>query len=166
MQSSYILAYQLYHGHSGIGTTDHFEVFHEYNEAEESPLQQVNNRVHELQQLEQDEVVDWHLRSWNIANIIKTSEHYPTEQVEFFPDAASGCWQDMEVSPVLNNDGGCEVCDEENAEFWSVYLHQIEGGVQCIADLHTKKQAEQLAELIENAAKHYKVDGESEDFDF
>lgn len=41
-----------------------------------------------------------------------------------------------------------EVDNPETADFWSVYLHRKEGGVECIADLRTKKEAEELAELL------------------
>ena len=34
------------------------------------------------------------------------------------------------------------------AQFWTVYGHLHEGGVECITDCHTQKQAEAVAELF------------------
>ena len=43
-----------------------------------------------------------------------------------------------------------QVMDDEIhlAELWSVYGHLHEGGVECITDCHTQKQAEAVAELF------------------
>ena len=56
----------------------------------------------------------------------------------------------------------CPVCGcrcmgyrRSEASFFSVYLHQVSGGVDCVADLPTLELAKQLAELIENACKSY-----------
>lgn len=79
------------------------------------------------------------------------------ENISFVPAAAVGAWDNVEVSPVYwyKENDFCEVCEESEATFFSVYLHQIEGGVQCIADLPTRELAEQLAELIENACNSF-----------
>jgi hypothetical protein len=50
---------------------------------------------------------------------------------------------------VIEEDGFCEVTDKpELADFWSVYCHQYEGGVQCIADFNTEEQANMFASLL------------------
>lgn len=91
------------------------------------------------------------------------------KKLQFVPAAAQGRWDDTEVSPVhyigdKGEDGiqHMETCEEEEADLYSVYLHQLEGGVQCIADLPTKELAEQLAQLIENAcqSKQFEFKGE------
>lgn len=89
-------------------------------------------------------------------------DNYYVPKIEFTPKAAEGHWDATEVDPVrqVMVDGkviACEVCNEGEEEFWSVYLHQREGGVQCVADVPTKKQAEDLAELIESAAESYRA---------
>jgi hypothetical protein len=77
--TSYILAYCLKNEFNGKATiTDHFEVFCEYGEMEETPLELAEKR---LQEIEQDfsENETFSLYTWNIAEIVKTSEHYETE---------------------------------------------------------------------------------------
>ncbi len=75
---SYILAYCLkceFNGKENI--MDHFEVFCEYGEMEETPLELAKTR---LQEIEQDfsENETFSLYTWNIAEIVETSEHYET----------------------------------------------------------------------------------------
>jgi hypothetical protein len=73
--------------------------------------------------------------------------------LEFIPEAAKTKWDAVEVHPVWQDENGnCDVVDEGNETFWSVYLHQVQGGVLCVADLPTKELALKLAELIENCA--------------
>jgi hypothetical protein len=58
----------------------------------------------------------------------------------------------IEIHPVLSHKEGnliCfEVCEPDKAENWSVYLHQTEGGLSCIADCKDQPTAIQLAYLI------------------
>lgn len=42
-----------------------------------------------------------------------------------------------------------EQCEPEEAEFWSVYVHLIGGGLDCIADCATEDEAKQLIEILE-----------------
>lgn len=73
----------------------------------------------------------------------------------FIPEAAKTKWDSIEVHPVWDDgNGNCEPCEEGEESFWSVYLHQVEGGILCIADLPTKELSLQLAELIENAVSN------------
>ena len=74
---------------------------------------------------------------------------------EFLPESAESYWDDIEILPIKElNNGICEEVKEGEEDFWSVYLHQINGGLECIADLKTKREAEKLAKLIENAANY------------
>lgn len=75
----------------------------------------------------------------------------------FVPEQATTPWDAVEVQPVcfIDNGANCEVCDKGQEDFWSVYLHQVEGGVLCVADLPTEAAADKLAELIRNAAKTF-----------
>ena len=70
-------------------------------------------------------------------------------QIGFSPESAKDKWDNIEIHDSY------EQCDEDdpNIHCWSVYLHQIKGGIQCIADLPTRELAEQLAKLIKNASK-------------
>jgi len=77
-------------------------------------------------------------------------------RTEFIADSAKVKWDEVEIEPVRENaSGDCEPVEEGQETFWSVYLHQIEGGVVCIADLPTKDLAIGLKELIENAARSF-----------
>jgi hypothetical protein len=79
------------------------------------------------------------------------------DKLVFIPEEAQTAWDDVEIQPVSEDEqGNCDVCNEGEETFWSVYLHQVEGGVKCIADLPTKALAEQLAALITNAVKSHK----------
>ncbi len=42
----------------------------------------------------------------------------------------------------------CEQCEPEEADFWSVYGHLIEGGVECIDDFAAEAQAERFASQL------------------
>lgn len=66
-------------------------------------------------------------------------------------------WDAVEVHPVIQlEDGVCEVCEPKDASFYSVYLHNVGGGIQCIADLPTELLANQLAVLISASSRNYR----------
>ncbi len=72
---------------------------------------------------------------------------------EFYPNQALSPWNDIEVHPIIElEEGVCEVIQEGKESFWSVYLHQLDGGIKCIADVKSKIEAEILAELIHNCS--------------
>jgi hypothetical protein len=77
------------------------------------------------------------------------------KKLDFTPAAATTPWDSFEVSPVREEPDGCEVCDKGEEDFWSVYLHQVEGGVACIADLPSEEHAEAIKQLLENAVKSF-----------
>ncbi len=72
-------------------------------------------------------------------------------------------YDDIEVSPVCNvGNNAIEVCDEKDADFWSVYLHAKDdgkrmSGVRCIADCETKTQAMEFAKAISVIIKLVKL---------
>lgn len=80
----------------------------------------------------------------------------------WFDDSLVHQWDTVEYHPCKNvssNDkldtDSVEQCQAGEADFWSVYLHDVKGGIYCVADVATEKQAQQLARLIELAAKLY-----------
>ena len=80
------------------------------------------------------------------------------KNIEFIPASATTAWDYLEFMPVYEDENGvCEVVDEGEESFWSVYLHQISGGVVCIADLPSKELAALFAETLENATKSRKI---------
>lgn len=59
----------------------------------------------------------------------------------------------LEIHPVRDYDKSgdqtwCEVCEPHEAEFWSVYGHLIEGGVECLEDFETEGQADLFASRL------------------
>lgn len=54
----------------------------------------------------------------------------------------------LEIAGCTESDGIVEVIDEGDAEFFSVYLHRPNEGVECICDFNTKKQALEFAESL------------------
>ena len=80
--------------------------------------------------------------------------------LNFFPTLAEMQWDEIEVHPVMviqeKDESICEICDEGKEDFWSVYLHDIEGGIVCIADVEDKAQANNLAQLIRNCTNNFK----------
>ncbi|MBE7174531.1 MAG: hypothetical protein INR73_28425, partial [Williamsia sp.] len=62
-------------------------------------------------------------------------------------------FDDIDIYPVRQIDGGTdrqqvEICEPSEAQFWSIYVHDIDGGLHCIADVATEVQASQLASLL------------------
>lgn len=56
----------------------------------------------------------------------------------------------IEVQPIVQLEGGfCEVCDPEQADFYSVFVHKTAGEVICIADCTDSKTACEFAALLE-----------------
>lgn len=52
-----------------------------------------------------------------------------------------------EISP-----GVVEQCDEgEQPDFWSVYIHLVSGGLQCIADCNSEQDAQALVDILLSA---------------
>lgn len=74
------------------------------------------------------------------------------------PQSGASYWDEIEIQPVKElGNGVCETVNEGDEDFWSVYLHQLNGGVKCVADLKSKQQAKKLAELIENLEGESKI---------
>jgi hypothetical protein len=73
-------------------------------------------------------------------------------------------WTNTEVHPCHTIEKGkngskdiVEQCEPEQAEFWSVYVHLNEGGVDCVADCDTEEEANEFAEFLEKTAKQYLI---------
>lgn len=72
----------------------------------------------------------------------------------------------LEIHPVrelksddsASNETYCEVCEPEDAHFWSIYGHLIEGGVECFDDFPNEAKArtfaQRLLEVYPNLRKH------------
>lgn len=48
----------------------------------------------------------------------------------------------------------CEPCEPHEAEFWSVFSHLIEGGLECFEDFATEVEAEAFAVKLRQAWPH------------
>jgi hypothetical protein len=74
---------------------------------------------------------------------------------EFFPENAEFYWDYLEILPMkeLENEFYEEV-EEGQENFWSIYLHQLSGELECLADLKTKEEAVKLKKMIENTSNY------------
>jgi len=61
--------------------------------------------------------------------------------IQFDEIEINACCYDKESDSI-------SLCITEEAEFWSVYLHDVNGGTQCIADCKTYEAAQQLEKLL------------------
>lgn len=50
-----------------------------------------------------------------------------------------------------------EQCEESEAEFYSIYTHNVAGGLWCIMDCETKQDAENMVELLISLIKTAKL---------
>ena len=78
----------------------------------------------------------------------------PKIVLKFVPEEAKSKWDEIEIHPIVEDENGfCEVVNEGQESFWSVYLHQTNGGLKCIADLPTKNDALKFEQLLKEAIK-------------
>lgn len=63
-------------------------------------------------------------------------------------------WDELEIHAVKDYPNGdfslLEETSEETPTMWSVYIHLVAGGLECIADCETKEDATELVCLLEN----------------
>lgn len=78
----------------------------------------------------------------------------PVKVLQFIPEEAKTKWDAIEIYPIIEDEQGiCEVTTKGQESFWSVYLHQVNGGVRCIADLPTENDALKFKQLLIEAFK-------------
>lgn len=51
-----------------------------------------------------------------------------------------------------------QVESHEEADFWTVYVHYVKGGLDAILDCPTKHEADELKGLIDSLIKNYEND--------
>lgn len=96
-------------------------------------------------------------RAEQLAGLIEAvSKTRQNNKLMFTPLSANIKWSDLEISPVRDDGKGIEKCRDRDAQFYSVYLHSIKSMPpvfpQCVANLPTKKDAQELAQLIDIAS--------------
>lgn len=62
-------------------------------------------------------------------------------------------FNEIEIHPCRVIDHSTEQCEPDEAHFWSLYLHLVEGGLNCIADFSTRTQAESFAFFLRTFQK-------------
>jgi hypothetical protein len=57
---------------------------------------------------------------------------------------------DFEYHPVqrVNDEGDIQQCEPKDAEFWSVYIHYDQAGLDCISDHETEKEAKAFCDFL------------------
>jgi len=84
----------------------------------------------------------------------KSAKNNSLQYLKFIPEEAKSKWDEIEIHPIVEDENGfCEVVNEGQESFWSVYLHQTNGGLNCIADLPTKNDALKFEQLLKEAIK-------------
>lgn len=106
-----------------------------------------------------DEIVRWY-------GLKRLKEEYPVlfngyplkakVKLPAFTVPTDSQWDCFEIQPIKEFEGVCEVCDPEEAEFWSVYVHLVRGGVDCIADVPGEKHAYELVAMLESVVRNKK----------
>lgn len=80
-----------------------------------------------------------------------------------YPHAFDEPWDNIEIERCREEDGSTFPIHDDNDvqpnDFYSVYAHQVEGGVMCIADVPTEEAANELRDTIAHAVKTYKDNG-------
>lgn len=80
-----------------------------------------------------------------------------------YPKAFESEWDNLEIERCREEAGSVSVIHDENdvepTDFWSVYAHQVSGGVMCVADVPTERDAIQLTDTIQKAVKSFKNNG-------
>lgn len=114
--------------------------------------------------------IDWndgvYLNEHNIPDYMEAIESFVKHNltliipINFVPDAAKTQWDCIEVEAIYD-DGEIATpiqhLDDGNlpVTYHSLYLHQVDGGVHCIADVPTEKDAIELRQLIETAVRTF-----------
>ena len=90
----------------------------------------------------------------NEAMLLKMSEPYDQRFAETVIGGAPGRFDAIEIHGVRHVGWDEQTqrtiveVDEENPHLWSVYLHRVEGGLECVGDLSSPAVAEQYARLL------------------
>lgn len=89
--------------------------------------------------------------------IRKSAKKNSLQYLKFIPEEAKSKWDAIEIYPIFEDENGfCEVTSEGQESFWSVYLHQTNCGLRCVADLPTKNDALKFEQLLKEAIKSIK----------
>jgi len=60
------------------------------------------------------------------------------------------------VDSILAEHEYIEQCEPNEAEFWSVYVHLVGAGLDCIADCENEQQAKNLIAFLEGLIRNFK----------
>lgn len=67
----------------------------------------------------------------------------------------------IEIHPCrLIDQNSIEQCEDHQADFWSVYIHLSEGGLECIADFSTEELAIQFNDFLDSFKCNFTFDSE------
>ena len=79
-------------------------------------------------------------------------------ECRYYPDSVPEKWDNIEIESIQEDeDGNCEpVYGDEEISYYSVYLHNVEGGIQCIADFPTEPEALVFRDLLSRSVLNFK----------
>ena len=102
---------------------------------------------------------DWEAfgRRMKIDRLPLAPKRVPPKLPRFYPVLDRQRWTDVEVFPMTEYEPGCaEECEDgEMPDYWSVFVRLEYGGRDCVADMPTEQQAQDLAAVIMSAANWF-----------
>jgi len=77
----------------------------------------------------------------------------PLKLPRFYPVEEKQRWTDVEVWPMVEDgEGGAGIGIGETPDYWSVFVRLEYGGRDCVADMHTDRQAQDFAAVLMSGA--------------
>jgi len=101
----------------------------------------------------QETTLDW----WTEVETFTKQQLKLVNKIKFVPSPATNAWDAVEIAGIVDDGTEANRVEDENdnPDYWSVYLHQVAGGVDCVADVPTEEQAKDLKLLLVNAVRSF-----------
>jgi len=119
--------------------SDYHTAFHEYTHSGELPYDTADWELHWFKKTANDEQII-HTKFSNILQSFDEIEVHPCRYID---------------------KDSIEQCEADNADFWTVYYHLTDGGLDCIADFATKKLANTFKNFLESLIVKYQPQDEA-----
>lgn len=122
----------------------------------------------EFDQKQEEELPD-DFYCWYYINYVKRPKSFAVFSITT-PDEKQVCFNELRIRPldIVDEDGGCDDGEEEEADFWAVYGRRVNGELFCIADCDIEKTAIALEQELMTQLRSLKLKDkeETDDFEF